>query len=159
MYTEIIGIDPGPSCCGVVRIFPGERKIAYHSQGCGVGDIFPQFAAKTTIAVCEQFQPQGQPIGVASRDTIINIGRLCKQWELAARRELVLMTAPEWREILCDSRRAKDGNVRDALIAIYGEPGTKKNPGPTYGVTSHAWQALGIATAYAIENKMMERTP
>jgi hypothetical protein len=42
-------------------------------------------------------------------------------------------------------RRAKDQNIRQALIDRLGPPGTKKNPGPTYGVTSHMWSALAVA--------------
>jgi hypothetical protein len=46
---------------------------------------------------------------------------------------------------LCDSPRAKDGNVRQALLDRLGPQGTKKAPGPTYGVKSHEWAALAVA--------------
>jgi hypothetical protein len=46
---------------------------------------------------------------------------------------------------LCNSPRAKDGNVRQALIDRLGPQGTKKAPGPTYGVKSHEWAALAVA--------------
>lgn len=46
---------------------------------------------------------------------------------------------------LCHSMRAKDGNIRQALIDRLGEPGTKKNPGKTYGVSADVWAALAVA--------------
>jgi hypothetical protein len=46
---------------------------------------------------------------------------------------------------LCGSARAKDTNIRQALIDALGEVGTKKNPGPLYGVSGHYWAALGVA--------------
>ena len=38
-----------------------------------------------------------------------------------------------------------DSHVRAALIARYGEPGTAKNPGRLYGISSHLWAALAVA--------------
>ncbi len=46
---------------------------------------------------------------------------------------------------LCGSPRAKDSNVRQALIDRFGEPGTKKNPGRLYGVKKDIWSALALA--------------
>jgi hypothetical protein len=34
--------------------------------------------------------------------------------------------------------------VRQALIDRLGPQGTKKNPGPTYGMRSHLWAALAV---------------
>ena len=50
---------------------------------------------------------------------------------------------------------SKDSAVRRAMIEEHGGTkalavGTKKVPGPLYGVTSHAWQALGLARATII---------
>lgn len=55
----------------------------------------------------------------------------------------------------CKSPKAKDANVRQALIDKYGAPGTKKNPGATYGLKSHLWQAFALA-AYATETGLCQ---
>ena len=46
---------------------------------------------------------------------------------------------------LCNSMKAKDANVRQALIDRFGKVGTKKQPGKLYGVATHFWAALGVA--------------
>jgi len=49
---------------------------------------------------------------------------------------------------LCGSARAKDANIRQALLDRLGPVGTKKAPGPLYGVKSHIWAALAVAVTY-----------
>ena len=58
---------------------------------------------------------------------------------------------------LCKSTRAKDSNVRQAIIDRF-EPtgggrtpqiGTKANPGPLYGVSTDVWAALAVAITFA----------
>lgn len=58
---------------------------------------------------------------------------------------------------LCMTTRAKDGNIRAALVNKFGEPSTKKNPHNTYselddGVYfgTHFWAALAVCM-YHIE--------
>ena len=57
---------------------------------------------------------------------------------------------------LCGSPRAKDANIRQALIDRWGGKaeavGTVKKPGPLYGVKSHAWSALAVAVT-ALETR------
>ena len=58
---------------------------------------------------------------------------------------------------LCGSLRAKDANVRQALIDRFPatgggkvpQIGTKKQPGPLYGIKSHLWSALAVAVYWA----------
>jgi hypothetical protein len=72
--------------------------------------------------------------------TVFQIGRMQQQLgpvRLIPRRDVKLT--------LCGSARAKDTNIRQALIDAIGEVGTKKNPGPLYGVAGHYWAALGVA--------------
>jgi hypothetical protein len=47
----------------------------------------------------------------------------------------------------------KDSEIRATMIRIFGEPGTKKNPGKTYGVSADMWAALAVATASALGSK------
>ena len=51
---------------------------------------------------------------------------------------------------LCNSPRAKDANVSQALKDKLGEVGTAKAPGPLYGIAKHAWAALAVGV-YAAE--------
>jgi hypothetical protein len=51
---------------------------------------------------------------------------------------------------LCHNSRAKDANIRQALVDRFTQPGqpavgTKKNPGPLYGVHADLWSALAVA--------------
>jgi hypothetical protein len=55
---------------------------------------------------------------------------------------------------LCNSHRAKDKNVRQALIDLYGPTkeaaiGRKASPGPLYGLAGDGWAALGVAVTAA----------
>jgi len=58
---------------------------------------------------------------------------------------------------LCKSNRAKDSNIRQAIIDRYAatgcgkipQIGTKKHPGPLYGVSKDVWAALAVAITYS----------
>ena len=52
---------------------------------------------------------------------------------------------------LCGTMKAKDANIRQALIDKHGKVGTAKNKGPLYGISSHLWSALAVAD-YATDN-------
>lgn len=104
-------------------------------------------ADKSTRVVVEMIASYGMPVGQTTFETCVFIGRIHQICEdmgsevlYAYRKKIVT-----WH---CGSSRAKDGNVRQALIDKYGEQGTKKNPGPTYGVSKDIWSALAIATYY-----------
>jgi hypothetical protein len=58
-------------------------------------------------------------------------------YELVYRRDVKMF--------LCGSNRAKDGNIRQALLDLVGPQGTKKAPGPTYGLRGDEWAALAVA--------------
>ncbi|HBC95047.1 MAG TPA: hypothetical protein DCZ10_19680, partial [Pelotomaculum sp.] len=49
---------------------------------------------------------------------------------------------------LCGSMRAKDGNIRQALIDRFGIVGTKKSPGWFYGVSKDVWAAIAVGVTY-----------
>lgn len=57
---------------------------------------------------------------------------------------------------LCKNTRAKDSNVRQAIIDRYPatgggkcpQIGVKKNPGPLFGVSADVWAALAVAITF-----------
>ena len=61
---------------------------------------------------------------------------------------------------LCGSARAKDANVRQAIIdrfaGVGGKAvavGTKKTPGPLYGISNHKWSALALCLVWIDKKK------
>lgn len=97
----------------------------------------------------EMIASYGMPVGREVFDTCVWVGRYVQAWggpyTLVYRREVKMH--------LCGNNAAKDANVRQALIDRFGPGkqaaiGTKKQPGPLYGVTADVWSALAIATTW-----------
>jgi hypothetical protein len=91
----------------------------------------------------EMVASYGMPVGREVFETCVWIGRFQQVWrdpeavKLVYRRDVKLH--------LCGNSRAKDANIRQALIDKLGPVGTKAAPGPLYGVRSHAWAAVAVA--------------
>lgn len=95
--------------------------------------------------VIEQIASMGMAVGKEVFETCVWTGRFMQSW--LGERENGCRRIPrnEIKVHLCGSARAKDANIRQALIDRFGKAGTKKNPGPLFGVKSHIWSALAVA--------------
>jgi len=87
------------------------------------------------------------PVGIETFETCYWIGAMCHEYN---GKRIYRSTV---KHHLCGSSKAKDANVRQALIDRFGPGrelaiGTKKNPGPLYGISSHCWAALALAVTY-----------
>lgn len=102
----------------------------------------------------EMVASYGMAVGASVFETCVWIGRFIQAWrmpgaglshECVYRRDVKLH--------LCGSARAKDANVRQALIDRYGGKakaiGRKATPGPLYGLSGDCWSALGVAVTAA----------
>jgi hypothetical protein len=141
--VNVLGIDPGPeltafvwfdgSRVGLNGIVTNEEMLALLAQAQTVGaNIY-----------CEDIASYGMAVGASVFGTCIWIGRYWQRVIGHARFHRVYRRDVKLH--LCHSPRAKDGNVRVALIDRIGPQGTKKQPGPTYGLRSHTWAALAVA--------------
>lgn len=152
----LLAIDPGTTESGWV-LFDGAKvidsgvdsnhKICIRLERRHFDD--PWKANPDKLAI-EMIASYGMPVGAEVFETCVWIGRFIEAWNGLEDHRLIYRRDVKLE--LCGSPRAKDANIRQALIDRIGAPGTKKEPGPTYGVKSHAWAALGVAvTAMARE--------
>jgi hypothetical protein len=148
----ILAIDPGTTESGYA-IYGDGRVLG---SGVMANDAMlrmlrvpPCQSAQDRIAI-EMIASYGMPVGREVFETCVWIGRFIEAWDgphqLVYRKDVKLH--------LCNSPRAKDPHIRQALIDKLGPQGTKKAPGPTYGVKSHAWAALAVAVTAADEGRV-----
>jgi hypothetical protein len=101
-----------------------------------------------TDLVIEQVASYGMPVGAEVFETVFWSGRFA---EASVPRRVHRITRKAIVTHLCGSARAKDSNVRQALIDRFGGTdaiGRKATPGPLYGVTRDVWAALAVAICY-----------
>jgi hypothetical protein len=145
----ILALDPGTDKTGWCLLV-GDRVI-----GSGVesnDQMLSKVLARgaSTLAV-EMIASYGMPVGREVFETCVWIGRFVQAWNDPAAVKLVYRKDVKMH--LCGTNTAKDANVRRAIIDLYPRSGggatpqigTKTKPGPLYGVSSHAWPALGVA--------------
>ena len=137
----ILAIDPGTAQSGWV-LFDGHRV---HASGVEDNAAILQRIdrAGVDMLALERFEARGMPMADDSIETVIWTGRFQQAWR--SPESVVLVKRSAVKLHLCGAVRAKDPNVRQAVIDRLGGKGTKASPGPTYGVASHAWSALAVA--------------
>lgn len=150
----VTGIDPGPTRSAIVTIDTGGGKDAAGGWILENEELLAVLFRSTREHVAiEMIASYGMPVGAEVFETCCWIGRF----------EQVIATPPGkmptriFRRAvkleLCGNVRAKDPNVRQALIDLYGPGkdkaiGLKASPGPLYGFKADMWAALGVAVTY-----------
>ncbi len=144
----------------VLAIDPGTRESAYVLwDGARVieAGIADNWRIKDIVLGCErehladrlaveQIRCYGMAIGAETLDTVLWSGRFVEAWcDYDGPNAAILIPRIDVKVHLCKSARAKDANVRQALIDRFGPQGTKKKPGVLFGVTSHKIAALAVA--------------
>lgn len=140
----ILAIDPGTTTSGYVLFAGG---IAADSGVLANDRVLEMVRTWPGPLAVEMIASYGMPVGAEVFETVRWIGRFQQAYQDPDAVRLVFRKDVKMH--LCGTPRAKDANIRQALIDKLGAPGTKKSPGPTYGVKSHAWAALGVAVTAA----------
>jgi len=146
----IIGIDPGHKQSAFVVYDPDKEEILNHRILLNEQLLYeevPLFSdyGSGTISAIEMVQSFGMSVGKEVFETVFYIGRLWERLEIA--KELVYRK--DIKLHICGTNRAKDSNIRQALIDRLGSPGTKKVKGKTYGLKGDEWSALAVAIFWA----------
>ena len=147
-------IDPGPKVSGYVVYDPNAKRVV-RSGVMDTDALLVQVRALSCMSpgpvrlAIEMIASYGMAVGESVFETCRLIGRFQEacgfgddptQFRLIYRKELKMH--------LCGSMKAKESNIRQALIDRFGGDdaiGRKATPGPLYGVKSHAWAALAVA--------------
>ena len=111
-----------------------------------IGAVAP-YPHETVKLAYEEFASYGMPIGKTTMKSIWWNGYFCRVSE-----EQGVDFFPVFRKDvkmhLCGTMKAKDTNIRQALIDKYGAVGTKKNQGILYGVSKDVWSAIAINVTF-----------
>tara|TARA_R100000808_G_scaffold13171_1_gene32221 strand:+ start:1033 stop:1506 length:474 start_codon:yes stop_codon:yes gene_type:complete len=146
-----LSIDPGPVRSGWV-LYDSEKESVLVGAIEANHQVLWRVASSTAhVLVCERFEARGMPLGDSSITTIYWTGRFHQAWDGPAyfirRRDVKLH--------LCGTARAKDSNINAALWDRFSKgqgmrvaKGTKKKPGPLYGITSHMLAALAVVITW-----------
>jgi len=148
---KLLCIDPGTTTSGVV-IFDGKtvNRAWPAIENQYVFDII-ESSPVHHIAI-EMVGCYGMPVGAEIFETCVWIGRFIERfpggYDLIYRTDVKLT--------LCNSMRAKDANIRQAILDRFPatgggktpQIGTKKQPGSLYGVKKHAWSALAVGITW-----------
>jgi hypothetical protein len=144
----ILALDPGPTETGWALYDVG-RVLAsgVNANGLVLGmlqfrSLGPDLPKPERVAV-EMIASYGMAVGREVFETCVWIGRFQQAWHSPD--EVLKVYRKDVKLHLCGNPRAKDPNIRQALLDRLGPQGTKKAPGPTYGVKSHAWAAVAVA--------------
>lgn len=156
----VLAIDPGPETSGWV-LFDGERVVAGEPQlenhrvlqlwTTAAPYLFEHGLRSTRelLVAMEWITSYGMAVGASVFETCFWAGRIA---EALGGDDVQRIARANVKLHLCGSRRAKDTNIRQALVDRFGGVagkraaiGLKKSPGPLYGTRQHMWAALAVA--------------
>lgn len=120
------GIDMNETLLHRIHTYPGAQKMDF---------------------VIEMVASYGMSVGASVFETCVWIGRFWQDANFFCSRNRIYRM--EEKICLCHDSRAKDANIRQALIDRFGEVGTKKNPGWFYGVSKDVWAAIAVGVTWA----------
>lgn len=160
--ATIFAIDPGNTESAYVRIeMPRFRILEFgkvkNEELLAIIEHMPMAAFDFAIEMVASY---GMPVGKDVFETCVWIGRFI---QAATPAQHHFVYRKDEKLCLCFDSRAKDSNIRQALIDRYAKfdfksgKGTKKKPDTFYGVAKDVWQAIAVAvTHYENEVKPYE---
>lgn len=148
---SIFCVDPGPEFSAFVA-YDGTRPVWFDKVANE--DLLKNIEARRGMNGCEalvieQIAAMGMAVGAEVFETCFWSGRFAQAWDGGFDR----VKRHEVKMHLCGNMKAKDANIRQAIIDRYGPGkekaiGKKKSPGPLFGVSGDCWAALAVAITW-----------
>lgn len=145
---KLLAIDPGPKESAWV-VYEDGRILDFGKEPNDVVRIRCLSGQDYHLAI-EMVQSFGLAVGAEVFETVFWIGRMVEAWG----RSYTLIYRKDVKMHLCNSMRAKDANIRQALIDRFGPGkdvaiGNKRCKGPLHGISKDVWSALAVAVTYS----------
>ncbi len=145
----ILSIDPGPTESAYV-IADRDGVVGYAKiQNVRLVNLIwrhQDAAGGATACIIEKIASYGMPVGEEIFETVFWSGRFA---QAAGIDSVYRIPRLKIKNHLCHSSRAKDSNVRQAVIDRFGGKAAIKKGGPLHGVSGDVWAALAIAIAWS----------
>ena len=153
----IFAIDPGDSESGYAVIRMPDFKLLQFGKvkNSELLSLIPDIVSSVDGFAIEMVDNYGMAVGKHVFETCVWIGRFIQK---ARPFKHNYIYRREEKLCLCGSMKAKDTNIKQALINRYAKhdfktgKGVKKNPDTFYGVAKDVWQAIAVGVTY-YENK------
>lgn len=148
---RILAIDPGPEQSALV-VTDGEALL-FHAK-LPNDSVLAELSDAPLISACviEMVASYGMAVGKETFETVFWIGRFAERWHSERREQAHRLTRKDIKLHHCETTRANDSNIRFRIIDRFGGKaraiGTKKAPGPLYGVKGDEWAALALALTF-----------
>lgn len=110
------------------------------------------------MLVYEEFQSYGMPVGKSTIESITWNGRYI-QSALDREKKVYAIYRKDEKINLCGTMKAKDSNIRQALVDRFAKfdfksgKGTKNNKDFFYGFSKDSWSAFAISTTWIDKQK------
>ena len=159
---DLLAIDPGSVESGYVLVFVQDGEIisvlkkGKISNKELLANILDHFYYDEIVI--EMIASYGMPVGKEVFETCLWTGRFIQadslRWGGGVIDNVHRIYRKDEKLEICGSVKAKDSNIRQALVDIYAPgqenygKGTKSNPGFFYGFKKDIWQAFAVAHTY-----------
>lgn len=148
---KILAIDAGNTYSGVAIVELPEFRLVWFGKlpNEEIYDVVKNFHIDEVAL--EMVACYGMPVGKDVFETCVWIGRFIEQLK---GHKISYVYRKDEKMCLCGSLKAKDSNIRQALINRYAKhdfktgKGTKKNPDVFYGVANDVWSAIAVAVTH-----------
>lgn len=150
----ILSIDPGNVESGYCLIDNKTYKPIEFGKIDNVQLLIKVIELNYEHLIVEMIASYGMPVGKEVFETCVWIGRFIQARNCA---DFDYIYRKEEKINLCGSMKAKDSNIRQALIDRFGEVGTKKNQGFFYGFKKDIWSAYAVGITWLDKQKELNK--
>lgn len=161
---KIIAIDPGNEYSGAVLMDGDGRVIIPWTRIQNarlLRSLDVTYHHSVDEVAIEMPKARGMPTANQEFETCVVIGHFEHAFGIEDCRRIY---RHQVKQTICGSMTAKDSNISAAIRDLYPQTGggskpsvgTKAKPGPLYGVSKDAWQALAVGLTHLVLNHELE---